>query len=94
MKWTVFLLLAASGANACAVGYQPTDVPGVCMEINQAEMNPTWVSDEKPPRDKMPSWQREGVTVVDRPSTSDSDAKADLEKVSADKEGKRTAGIP
>lgn len=95
MKWilAVAVLTASPVTNACQSGYKPTDVPGVCVEVNQEEVNPTWVSNEKPPSDKMPSYQREGITVISAPSMADSDAQADLDRLSADKEGKRKAGI-
>lgn len=94
MKWTVLLVsLLVSVVEACKPGYKSTDVPGVCVEINQTETNPSWVSNEKPPKDKMPSWQREGITVIDAPAMTTADEKEDLDKLNADKEGKRAAGL-
>jgi hypothetical protein len=55
--------------------------------------NPAWVSDEKPPSDKMPSYQREGITVIDAPNMAAEDTKADQEKIQADAQGKKSAGI-
>jgi hypothetical protein len=98
MKWFIWSLvslgiLVSPAVNACQKGYKQTDVAGVCVEINQDEVNPTWRSDEKPPSDKMPSYQREGVTVVDAPSMAASDAQADLDRINAIRDGKRAAGI-
>lgn len=87
------LLFVSPAVNACQKGFKPTDVAGVCVEVDQNEVNPSWVSSEKPPKSGMPSWQAAGTVLVNAPSMADSDAKADAEKVNADKEGKRTAGI-
>lgn len=54
---------------------------------------PVQPSDEKPPSDKMPSYQREGISVVTAPNTATEDEKADAEKRTADAEGKKAAGI-
>lgn len=94
----VLLLLvvtATAQATACKVGFVDSDVPGVCVEHDTSKdtTNPAWVSDEKPPTNKMPSYQREGVTVVDAPSTRQEDEKFDQEKREADKSGKKAAGI-
>jgi len=89
IKW----LVVPVSVLACQVGYVPSDTPGVCVERPNEATNPAWVSDEKPPEDKMPSYQREGVTVVDAPSMADQDAKADREKIEADQQGKKSAGI-
>jgi hypothetical protein len=93
MEWMMIAVavLTASPVLACKPGFKPTDVPGVCMEINQAEVN--WASDEKPPEDKMPSWQREGISIVNAPSTAKADEEADRAKAEANEEGRRTAGI-
>jgi len=50
-------------------------------------------SDEKPPKDKMPSYQRPDVKVLDLPSCMEEDSRQDQIKAKADKEGKLNAGI-
>lgn len=97
MKWIIAamaVLTVSPAVNACRAGFKPTDVEGVCVEINQDEVSATWRSDEKPPSDKMPSYQREGITVVDCPSMAASDERADQERAAADREGKEAAGVP
>jgi hypothetical protein len=89
----VLLFLPAIAGAACKKGFVPTDVPGVCQEGFSSQTNPAWVSDEKPPSDKMPSYQREGIKVIDVPSTMHDDAMADQEKRDAEDQGKKAAGI-
>jgi hypothetical protein len=89
-KWFVVTLTAV--AVTCGKGqyvYRNECVDDIQPEIAQ----PVQPSDEKPPEDKMPSYQREGVTVVDAPSMVDADSKADAEKASADAQGKQAAGL-
>ena len=63
-KWLVVaMLMAGTSAYACKDGWVASDVPGVCQESDLT--NAVKPSDEKPPEDKMPSWQRPGVVVVD-----------------------------
>jgi len=65
-----------------------------CIDDIQPEIaQPVKPSDEKPPTDKMPSYQREGVTVVDAPNMAFEDSKADAEKRQAEADGKQMAGI-
>lgn len=87
----VGMIGGASMSVACQKGYVETDVPGVCME--SPEMANPWVSDEKPPADKMPSWQRENIKVIDAPSMTAQDEREDRERAEADKDGKKKAGI-
>lgn len=98
MKWSLGSLAAAvlavsPAVNACQVGFIPSDTPGVCVEKTGGETNPNWVSDEKPPEGRMPSWQRGDVKIVDAPNMALSDEKADQDKANANKEGRRKAGI-
>lgn len=95
MKWiiAVAVLTVSPAVYACKAGFVPSDTPGVCVEKTGGEPNPSWVSEEKPPADKMPSWQREGVTISTVTNMALSDEKADLDKATAVKEGKRRAGI-
>lgn len=88
MKTTLAVLLALVCAKneyeyngECVADIQPITAPAVQP------------SDEKPPTDKMPSYQREGITVIDAPSTTASDAKADQDKADADAQGKESAGL-
>lgn len=85
----MLLMLASVVGAACKEGYVPTDVEGVCQKAGVTETNPEWVSDEKPPEDKMPSWQREGVTVIDAPSTTAQDEEIDRAKAESDEAVKR-----
>lgn len=96
MNWKLVALLmwpVVAGA-ACREGYMPSDVPGVCQQKTGGDLNP-WVSDEKPPTDKMPSWQREGITLCEKecPSKATQDENDDKKKAEAIKQGKKAAGI-
>ena len=91
MTLLISLVAASAQAFACKPGYVPTDTEGVCVE--ETAQNPTWTSDEKPPEDKMPSWQREGIVLVNCPELSAQDIKADQERALADAQGKQMAGI-
>jgi hypothetical protein len=50
-------------------------------------------SDEQPPVDKMPSYEREGIRAEMPSSLAAQDAKLDLEKSSAEQAGKKAAGL-
>lgn len=91
MKPLILIALLAMPALACKEGYVPTDVPGVCQESDVT--NVVKPSNEKPPSEKMPSYQREGVFIVNCPSTADADAREDQEKRDAISEGRRRAGL-
>lgn len=93
MKILAVLFLFPAVAWSCQQGYVPSDTPGVCVEKPIDTTNPTWVSDEKPPSDKMPSYQREGVTVINAPNMADEDAKSDRDKIDANAEGRKSAGL-
>lgn len=63
----LILLFVALGFT-CQKGYIPSDTPGVCVEAPALPVeNPAWVSDEKPPSDKMPSYEREGIKILNVP---------------------------
>lgn len=66
---------------------------GCACDIEPETATPVKPSDEKPPSDKMPSYQREGVHVIDAPSMSDQDAKFDQEKRDAEAQGKKAAKL-
>lgn len=88
MKWIVVL----SALIVCAPGsYVYKD--GCEIDIQPEIAKPVQPSDERPPSDRMPSYQRSDVMVVDAPNMADEDAKADAEKVNADRIGKKSAGI-
>lgn len=93
MNWKIAILLLAAPSFACKEGYVPTDVEGVCMAQPVQKTNPDWIVDEKVPEDKMPSWQREGVFIVNAPDLTAQDIKEDQEKASADKAGRKAAGL-
>lgn len=86
MKWFAMLLLA----GACKEGYVPTDTVGVCVE--QAALQ-SWSSDELPPSDKMPSYQREGISIVPVKDMTQEDIKTDRDKADADAQGRAMAGL-
>lgn len=89
----VLPFLLAWDSFGCPAG--STEYEGVCAANLQAEkVVQTFVpSDEKPPSDKMPSYQREGVHADMPESTGCQDAKADSDKAQADGAGKRAAGL-
>lgn len=79
-------------AVACPKGSY--EYNGGCEYDIQPEIAaPVKPSSEKPPSDKMPSYQREGVVLINAPSTADADAKADQEKAQATADGRRAAGL-
>lgn len=55
--------------------------------------DPVQPSDEVAPKNKMPSYQREGVVIVDIPSCAAEDRRQDLIKAEAEAKGKEAAGI-
>jgi len=95
MKWFALMLFipTVSIAGSCKPGYVPSDTPGVCLEKPVTATNPEWVSEEKPPSDKMPSYQREGITVINAPNMADEDAKSDRDRSDATAEGRKSAGL-
>lgn len=87
--WVLIVLLLAAPVLACPK--DTTEYKGACYaEIEpQKDTTPSVVpSDEKPPKDKMPSYQREGVHA-DMPPVS----KEDEDKNKASWEGKKAAGL-
>lgn len=87
------LLLLPVVAVACPNGTTPFKDTCV-VELEPYKATPVKPSDELPPDDKMPSYQREGVVIVNAVNTSDRDKDADKAKEQADREGKHAAGIP
>lgn len=84
-----FLAVLASGCPKGSYQYKDGCEMDIQPEIAQAVLP----SDEKPPADKMPSYQREGVTIVDAPNKGFDDSKADEEKRDADTEGRKAAHV-
>ena len=72
----------AYGKDVCVQDLKPEAAPDVYK-----------VDDAKPPTDKMPSYQREGIVADMPPSCAAQDAKMDQERDQADKQGKKNAGI-
>lgn len=77
---------------ACDKGCFPFKGECAC-DIQPQTAPPVKPSDEKPPDDKMPSYQREGVLIVDAQNMTFDDEKIDQEKRDAEAEGKKNAGI-
>lgn len=94
MKLIALLLLLPGLAVACDKGCEKFKDTCVCNDATPYFGNPVQPSDEKPPSDKMPSWQREGFKVVGATNTLTSDENADKTKTQADREGKHAAQIP
>jgi hypothetical protein len=94
MKSLFILLFISSIAMACDKGC--TEYEGNCacdqkpIIDNTPEAKP---SDEKPPSDKMPSYQREGIHADMPQSKITEDAKWDAENAKADAAGKKAAGL-
>jgi hypothetical protein len=92
MKWFIVLLAVPVSAVACPKG--SFEYNGECaVDIQPITAEAVKPSDEKPPSDKMPSYQREGIKVIDAPNMAFEDAKADQDKRDADLDGKKAAGI-
>lgn len=95
MKTLALMLLLVVPAVACKQG--ETLYEGACA----ANLAPTETvrmpdekpSDEKPPTDKMPSWQREGIHADMPNSTAGADDISDRQKADAIIEGKKKAGV-
>ena len=96
MWMLIIVALLASNANAVACGSGCFEYQGSCACDQRPAVEPeayAQPSDEKPPRSGMPSWQDPSVKVDDPKSLIYQDAKADQDRVQAETEGKRAAGI-
>jgi hypothetical protein len=91
--YLLIVFILSTPVLACKSGYEPTDVPGVCVESQSSSMQASLVSDEKPPKDKMPSYEREGVKLIDAHDCTEDDRKTDLTTAQAERQGKKEAGI-
>ncbi len=95
----VILVVAAIVAFAIAVvfgcpsGCSPYKDTCAC-DIPPIKAVPVEPSNEKPPQEKMPSYERPGVTVLDAPALASDEEKAEREKRAADRAGKKAAGLP
>ena len=95
MRETILsLLLLSVPATAVNCPKGSTEYGGVCASDQTPEGGPSAKpSDEKPPQDKMPSYEREGIKAATPPSLAPQiQAQMDAEKA-ADKAGKLAAGI-
>lgn len=95
MKSLIAVLFLAVPAVACPTGTLAYE--GVCA----ADPRPAVVavdyvkpSDEKPPTNKMPSYQREGIHADMPNSVAGADDIADRQKADAIIEGKKKAHVP
>jgi hypothetical protein len=93
MKIAILIVLLSASAMACPKG--STEYEGNCaIDLPVAESEkPVAPSDEKPPTDKMPSYEREGVHALMPPSLVAQDEKEDQQRAQATDEGKKAAGI-
>lgn len=88
----VLLFAGGSAVASCSKGCELYQ--GVCVcDIQPETAPPVKPSNEKPPKDKMPSYEREGVTLYNASSLETEDAKMDQEKKDATNQGKSSAGI-
>lgn len=69
MKTLALMLLLPAVSWSCPKG--STEYNGACyielMPQSDTVDTSKWVSDEKPPTNKMPSYQREGIHIVSAP---------------------------
>lgn len=85
-------VLTGKDCHGCNQGCEY--VGGVCACDQVPETAPSVKpSDELPPKDKMPSYQRENIKADMPSSLAYEDAKQDQARKEADAQGKREAGI-
>lgn len=88
----VCLTAALEAYAKCPKGSEPYQ--DMCVfDIQPQTSEAVKPSDEKPPEDKMPSYEREGVKVINEPSTAAEDEKQDKENADALAAGKKAAGL-
>lgn len=95
MKIFLAVLFLAVPAMACPTGTVEWErgcaaIPAPKDTVAVPEVKP---STEKPPQDKMPSYQREGIHADMPNSVAGADDIADRQKADAVIEGKKKAGI-
>ena len=94
MKTIIVVLLFAASSAWATCNQECYEYNGVCAcDIKPYGDSSVHASDEKPPEDKMPSYQREGIKVLELPSLGGEDIKADQAMAEADEIGKKAAGI-
>lgn len=96
MKMTIALLISAVAVSpllSCPPG--SIEYEGVCAAEPQAEGGGPSAkpSDEKPPTDKMPSYEREGIRADTPSSCAATNNCSDQKAIDADAAGKKAAGI-
>lgn len=90
----LLLLPTLAVAKSCPAGTTPYKDACVQDDAQPYLAEAVKPSDEKVPDDKMPSYQREGISISTTVTNmAAADEKADAEKRAADAEGKRAAGI-
>ena len=99
---SLFLALPAS-ALRCGPGCYPFRLENHKKEVEvcacdakpafEKDFKAVVPSNEKPPKSGMPSWQADGIKVIEERNLDKQDAKEDQEKIDADAEGKRRAGL-
>ena len=96
MKTLIVILFASSVAFAACPKNQ-IEYEGTCADLpapsEQALAPMIQTSTEKPPSDKMPSYEREGIHAETPPSLAAQDAKQDQDRAQAEAQGKASAGI-
>ena len=85
------LLFLSSVVLGCPAGTHPDG--GACAYETASDLPSVKPLDEKPPTDKMPSYQREGIHAEMPQSLIAQDQKQDQDKMNADFVGKKSAGI-
>lgn len=94
MKWLLVVLLASITTASLACPKGASEWNGGCVYDLQPQLaEPVKPSDEVPPSNKMPSYQRADVNLVDAPNCAKEDERMDQEKKDADAEGKRRAKL-
>ena len=92
MKTLIVIATLTATAIACPKGYEA--FKGDCVaDIQPETAPPIKPSDEKPPRSGYPAWQQADVKVIDEPSKVQEDTQMDQERVQADSQGKKAAGL-
>jgi|SRR6266850_2337763 len=97
MKTVILVVMLSVPLVACPKGM--VDYEGNCADMPSPDTTTLapmigTMSDEKPPKDKMPSYERDGIKADTPPSLASDDAKQDQEKAQADAQGKKAAHVP
>ena len=94
MKPFILIVLLQGSAVACDNGWNHDPETGVCMESTGGSDKPYVPSDEKPPRNPIPAWQRGDVHAAGAPDQFSKDAAWDKSIKDADHAGKKAAHVP